>query len=65
MAVTEAWDCCAAIFLVNPAMRRRFVRRVSQKGSSADPSAAASSEYKLQVFADTVVRKLASVFKDH
>jgi hypothetical protein len=58
--VTAACDCCAAIFFVNPAMRRRAVRRVSQNGSRPGPNAIANSWYRDDVLAETVVRKLAS-----
>lgn len=64
IAVTEACDCCAAIFFVKPAILRRFVRRTSQKGSRAVPKATASSAYSELVFADTVVRRLASYARE-
>jgi hypothetical protein len=43
IVVTAACDCCAAIFFVNPAMRRRGMRRVSQNGSRPVPNAIANS----------------------
>lgn len=60
MVDTEAWDCWAVSFLVNPAILRRFVSRVSQNGSRSAPRATAISEYNVQVLTATVVRKLAS-----
>src|SRR5215471_7401451 len=60
IVVTEICDCWAAIFFVYPAILRRLVSSMSQKESSAGPSASASSEYRQDVFRATVVRKEAS-----